>query len=434
MGLAWNWWLDGWIIVAGMLCALASSTIGAFLVLRRMSLLGDAISHTVLPGLAVAFLISNSRNSIFMFIGAVIVGILTAMSTQWIRNYGKVDEGASMGVVFTSLFALGLVLIVQAADHVDLDPGCILYGAIEHTPIDTWNIAGYEIPRVVVILSIVTAINLGFILMFFKELKLSSFDPALATTTGFNATVMHYGLMTLVAITSVACFESVGNILVIAMMIVPAATGLLLSNRLSIVLVLSAIIGMVAAVLGHLGAVYIPAWFGMRSTTTAGMMAVMVGFIFMLVCLFAPQQGLLVRYVRDRMLSLRILAEDVIALLYRDEERGGKGISVAHMSESLFASRWSLRWVINLHSRADRIVTTDRYVTLTDKGRELARQLVRSHRLWENYLTDLEVVPASRVHAKAERLEHFTSDEMRAKLAAENRTQSVDPHGRQIPQ
>jgi manganese/zinc/iron transport system permease protein len=131
----WSWSLDGWIIVAGVLSAVAASLPGNFLLLRRMSLLGDAISHAVLPGLAVAFFISSSRSSLPMFAGAAVVGVLTAVFTEWIRNVGEVDEGASMGVVFTTLFALGLVLIVQAADHVDLDPGCVFYGAIESTPL-----------------------------------------------------------------------------------------------------------------------------------------------------------------------------------------------------------------------------------------------------------------------------------------------------------
>ena len=116
----WNWAFDGWIVAAGVLCAVASSLVGNFLVLRRMSLLGDAISHAVLPGLAAAFLITGARESWPMFLGAAIVGVVTALATEWIRGYGKVDEGAAMGVVFTGLFALGLVMIVQGADRVDL--------------------------------------------------------------------------------------------------------------------------------------------------------------------------------------------------------------------------------------------------------------------------------------------------------------------------
>ncbi|MCA9049704.1 MAG: metal ABC transporter permease, partial [Planctomycetaceae bacterium] len=193
----WNWALDGWIVVAGVLCAVSSSLLGNFLVLRRMSMLGDAITHAVLPGLAAAFLVTHSRSSLPMFIGAVVAGILTAFFTEWIRGTGEVDEGASMGVVFTSLFALGLILIVRAADQVDLDPGCVLYGAIELTPLDTVTMpGGFEVPRAVVSLSAVTLLNLVFVILFLKELKITSFDPALATSSGIHAGLMHYLLMT----------------------------------------------------------------------------------------------------------------------------------------------------------------------------------------------------------------------------------------------
>ncbi|MDB4430152.1 metal ABC transporter permease, partial [Akkermansiaceae bacterium] len=128
---------DTGIMLVGILCAMACALPGCFLLLRRMSMMGDAISHAVLPGLAIAFLISHSRASWAMFVGAAIAGILTALFTQWITKFGKVDRGAAMGIVFTTLFAIGLILIKQTADHVDLDASCVLYGAIEHTPLDS---------------------------------------------------------------------------------------------------------------------------------------------------------------------------------------------------------------------------------------------------------------------------------------------------------
>ena len=199
--------LDTWIVITGILTAVSCSLLGNFMVLRKLSMMGDAISHAVLPGLAIAFLITNSRNSLTMFIGAAIVGVLTAVFTQSIHSLGKVEESASLGVVFTTLFALGLILLVRAADSVDLDPGCVLYGAIELTPLDSINFMDQEIPKAVITLSIVLVINLLFVLLFFKELRISSFDPGLATTMGFNSQIMHYALMTLVAITTVACFK-----------------------------------------------------------------------------------------------------------------------------------------------------------------------------------------------------------------------------------
>lgn len=291
-----TWQLDGWIMLAGVLCGAACALVGSFLVLRRMSMMGDAISHAVLPGLAVAFLVTGTRASLPMFLGAAVVGVLTAFFTEWIRGAGKVDEGASMGVVFTTLFALGLVLVVQAADRVDLDPGCVLYGAIELTPLDTVTIAAMEVPRVVPVLGGVFLLNLGCVVLFYKELKISSFDPGLATTLGINARAMHYLLMTLVAVTAVAAFESVGNILVVAMLIVPAAAAYMLTDRLSILLILAVVFGAAAAVLGHLAAIAVPAAFGYQSTNTAGMMALVAGLLLGAACVFGPRHGLLGRW------------------------------------------------------------------------------------------------------------------------------------------
>ncbi len=299
-----SWYaMDTWIVLVGALAATACALLGNFLVLRKMSMMGDAISHAVLPGLAIAFLITGARASLTMFIGAAFVGVLTAVFTQWISRFGKVDEGASMGIVFTSLFALGLLLIVQAADHVDLDPGCVLYGAIELTPLDVvWRPVLFgqelEVPRATLVLGGVTLLNLGFIIAFFKELRISSFDAELATTIGIHSNLMHYLLMTLVAVTTVAAFEAVGSIIVIAMLIVPAATAHLLTDRLWLMVVLSVVCAIGAAVLGHLSALIVPGWFGFADTSTSGMMAVMAGLIFIVVMLGAPRYGVLTKRLR----------------------------------------------------------------------------------------------------------------------------------------
>src|SRR5688500_10632740 len=292
LAFSWHWHLDGWIVAAGILCAMSCALLGNFLVLRRMSMMGDAISHAVLPGLAIAFLVTHSRESLPMFVGAAIVGVLTALFTQWINRFGRVEESASMGVVFTSLFAIGLILIVRAADHVDLDPGCVLYGAIEMVPLDVRNVFGLQVPRAVVTLAIAFAANLLFVLLFYKELKISSFDPELATTLGMNATVMHYLLMTFTAITTVAAFESVGSILVVAMLIVPAAAAHLLTERLGAMILISLILGALSAVLGHLGAITVPTWFGYPDTSTAGMMGVAAGVLFTITLLASPRHGI----------------------------------------------------------------------------------------------------------------------------------------------
>jgi len=312
---------DTWIVVVGVLTAIACALPGCFLVLRGMSMMGDAISHAVLPGLAVAFLITGARASLTMFVGAAIVGVLTAVFTHWISAWGKVDRGASMGIVFTTLFALGLLLIVQAADHVDLDPGCVLYGAIELTPLDiawegslgsTW----VEIPRAALVIGAVMILNLFIVLAFFKELKISAFDPELATTQGINAHVMHYLLMTQVAVTTVASFEAVGSIIVIAMLVTPAAAAHLLTDRLSWMLVIASAIGAASAAIGHGLALVVPIWTtafirlfdpdfpALEATTTSGMMAVATGLFFIAAWLFAPRYGWITRLARAQEVDL----------------------------------------------------------------------------------------------------------------------------------
>lgn len=431
----WNWSLDGWIVVAGILCAVASALLGNFLVLRKMSMLGDAISHAVLPGLAAAFFITGTRDSLPMFIGAAIVGILTALFTEWIRGFGKVDEGAAMGVVFTSLFAAGLVMIVQAADRVDLDPGCVLYGAIEMTPLNTVPIGGFEIPRVVVVLSSVLLINLFAVVLFYKEFKIASFDPALATTLGINDSFMHYLLTTLVAVTAVASFEAVGNILVVAMFIVPAAAAYLCTDRLGTMIVISVIVAALSAIFGHIGAMLVPQLIGYHSTNTAGMMATMAGLLFFVAALFAPRYGVLVAFARRGTLSMRILAEDVIGLLYRAEERSRTAelVNRASMRQVLVCKPWTIAMALALlRRRGDLVRDLDAY-GLTDQGRERARALVRSHRLWEQYLVTTAGVVENRLHHNAEQLEHYTDTSLRSQLDEETAHPSLDPHGAPIP-
>ena len=282
-----NWTeIDTWTTLTAVVCAAACALPGSFLVLRRMSMMGDAISHAVLPGIALGFLLTGSRTSMAMFVGAAVVGVLTAVFTQWVGRFGRVDRGAAMGVVFTTMFALGLLLLVQGADHVDLDPDCVLYGAIELVPLDTVTVMQWEVPRAFLVLAGVMALNLVVIALFFKEMRISAFDPALADALGFRPEMMHYLLMVMTAVTTVASFEAVGSIMVIAMLIVPAATARLLTNRLSSMLVVAVLLESVAAVLGHLGAMVVPGWFGFESTNSSGMMAVMTGAIFFVAWLY----------------------------------------------------------------------------------------------------------------------------------------------------
>lgn len=427
---------DGWVILTGALAAASCALLGCFLVLRRMSMMGDAISHAVLPGLAAAFMLSGSRASLPMFLGAAVVGVLTAVFSEWVHRYGRVDQSASMGVVFTSLFAIGLVWIVAAADDVDLDAGCVLYGSLELTPLVMVDLGWLQLPRATLILGCALIGNLAFVALLYKELLITTFDPALATTLGFDARRVQYLLMAMVAVTSVACFEATGSILVIAMLVVPPACAHLLTERLPTMLALAVLVGVVSAAVGHLAASAVPPLFSAQlgATISAGMIAVVAGLLFALTALFAPRHGVAARALARWRLSQRILREDVLGLLYRYEEVVGasKQLARATLLRLLRCGRLELRLALAELGRRGALLQVAGAPQLTDGGRDLARELVRSHRLWEAYLAKHLGMPADHLHSSADRVEHHArhlSDDLERALDRP----SEDPHGQRIP-
>jgi manganese/zinc/iron transport system permease protein len=433
--------LDTWIVVAGVLSGATCALVGSFLVLKKVSMMGDAISHAVLPGLALAFMITGAHSSSAMLIGATAVGVLCAVFVHVIHNYLRLEEGASMGVVFTVLFAIGLILIEQAARYVDIHPDAVLLGAVELVPLYTVSVLGFDIPRGVVLLSIVFAVNLSVITLFFKELRLATFDPALATTLGINATFIHYLLMVLVAMTTVAAFEVVGSILVIAMLIVPGATAWLLTRRLLPFLLVSVAVSIIAAVLGHVAAITVPPLFGYIDTSTAGSMATVLGVIFFATMLFAPEQGIVARVFDALRLRLSIASQDALGLLARAAENAEShtgSLSAAQFRDvhrSPFAGHRVRLAAILAFLRMKGLVVfrAGKYHT-TRHGSEQGRQILRSHRLWEQFFFEDGNVQMSELHPAADVLEHYTSNDLRKNLSDRFADKRTDPQGRPLPE
>jgi manganese/zinc/iron transport system permease protein len=278
-------------------------------------------------------------------------------------------------------------------------------------------------------------VNVAFVLAFYKELKITSFDPALATTIGINANGMHYLLMVLVAATTIAAFESVGSILVIAMLIVPGAAAHLLTDRLSRMIAVSLVIAALSAFIGHIGAITIPAWFGLQDTSTAGMMAVAAGAIFLCVFLLAPRYGVVSRACNQIYLAMKIKQEDILAFLYRLHELSPEGSSPASamdVARAVKTGKTAKLMMWDLSRRRLLTQSTDG-VALTRQGRDHARNLVRTHRLWETYLCDKMGFCAEGVHYSAHRLEHVTDKLLQDKLVEEAGHPVRDPHRRIIP-
>lgn len=420
--------IDTWICIISILCASACALPGCILVLRRMSLMGDAISHTVLPGIAIAFLVTGSREPTAMLIGAVIIGLITAFLVQAIETLGKIETGAAIGIVFTVLFALGLVLMRQAVDHVDIDPDCVLYGAVEFAYFDQIQIGSWSIPRAAVVNCIALLANAFIILILYKEFKITAFDPALARTQGIRPSMMHYLLMTMTAATAVAAFETVGSILVIAMLIVPASTAYLLTDKYGVMFVIAIGIAIIAAVGGHISAVTIPPMFGFSGTSTAGAMAVVVGFLFLLAWIFSPKQGVWSASRRRKKVQHGIIKDNILGLLWRLEERGQTQSTISFES-ALCVSRRAIWIATKKLQKQESICNDSTHWKLTDKGRNEASLIVRSHRLWESYLDKQFPQDAHQLHQSAERLEHITTAQMQSQLG----DAEIDPHGSKVP-
>jgi len=284
-----------YVLLTAVLVAGACSVVGCFLILRRMAMIGDAISHSVLPGIVAAFLISGSRDSVFMMLGAASIGLLTVFLIQ-LFHQGGVQSDASIGVVFTALFAVGVVLVSLYASHVDLDLDCVLYGEISYVPWNTLQLFGLELPKAVWTVGLMLALNLGVIGLFFKQFKLCAFDPALAAAVGIPVVLFHYVLMGLVSLTTVAAFESVGAILVVGMLVVPPLTAYLLTDRLGAMIGASLAVGAASALIGYYAAALLDA-------SIAGSMITAAGALLLLAVLFSPSHGVVPRKLRQRRLS-----------------------------------------------------------------------------------------------------------------------------------
>ena len=267
--------IEFWVVLTGVLVGITCSIAGVFLVLRKMSMIADAISHTVLFGIVISFLVTQTLTGISMFIGAALAGLLTAFLVQYLRSNG-IQEDAAIGIIFTTLFAISVLLITIFAGDVHLDVEHVLMGEIAFVPWDKLVLFGVEMPKAIWMLGTALVLNVLLLIVFFKEFKLSTFDPVYAASIGIPIVFMHYLFMMMISLTTVSAFDSVGAILVIAMLIGPAATAYLISRSLKQMFGFAISFGVMAAIGGY----YVAKWL---DTSIAGMMAVMVGFLFIVV-------------------------------------------------------------------------------------------------------------------------------------------------------
>lgn len=341
---------------------------GVFLVLRRVALVADAISHVLLFGIVLAYFVTRDLGSPWLFFGATASGVLTVALVELLRRSDRVAEDAAIGLVFPALFAIGTLLASLFLRSTHLDVDSVLLGFAEFSPTDRLEWFD-ELPRAVVVLLALFAVEVGLVVLFFKELKLATFDAALASTFGFAPMLLHYGLMTMTSLTAVAAFDAVGPVVVVALLVVPAATAYLLTNRLSTMIALSVGFGVLGGVLGTLLALAM-------NTNIAGTVASVVGLQFGVVFLIAPGQGLIAQAFRSWR-HRREFPERMLAIHLHQHEGTPTEVEESRLAGLHRHLHWLPNEVLRVVRRAARhglVEQRGECVVVTSAGRDLARE------------------------------------------------------------
>lgn len=353
------------------LVAAACALPGVFLLLRRMALVSDAIGHVLLFGIVLGYFVVRDIDSPLLLIAAAAAGLATVALVEVLQKTRLVKEDAAIGLVFPSLFAGGVLLASVYLRNTHLDADAVLLGHPDLATGDEWEVGGLYLPGAGVKLAAVLALNLALLLLFFKELKLTTFDPALAAALGFRPGRVHYGLMAAVSVTAVAAFDAVGPVLVVGFFVVPAAAAYLLTDRLGVLLVLASIIGVAAAWAGTYAAVALDA-------NTAGAVAAVLGLMFAAAFVFAPGRGLVAQAAR-RWRQRRAFHETMLAV-HLSQHEGTAAEAEESAEAGLHAHlQWTARDTAAVVRRAVRNGLVERAgaaLKLTPAGRERAREIL----------------------------------------------------------
>ncbi len=359
------------ILAVAMMTGLATSLIGVFLVLRKMSMMTDAISHTILLGIVVSFMLVGSLTSPLLLIGATLMGVLTAYGVEVLHKSQRLKEDAAIGVVFTFLFSLAVLIITLRFRNVHLDIDMVLLGKIEFTIFERFRILGFDLgPRALIIMGFTWLLSLSFVTLFFKELKITSFDPALASVLGIAPVFFHYLLMTLVSLTAVAAFNAVGAILVIALMIGPPVTALLITKTLTQTLIVTQLIALLNTVTGYFLGTFL-------DLTISGSMATVTLFTFLIIMIIAPKKGLLGqawrRHRQRNMLAIATLIRHIANHEHTPE--AAEELDLEQTASHLQWRRSVYRKYLEKAMNQNYIAIKSQRLVLTDLGRRYIEQL-----------------------------------------------------------
>ena len=363
------------IQIIAALVAAACALPGVFLVLRKMSLISDAISHSILLGIVVGFFITHDLNSPLNIVLATFTGVITVVLVEFIQKTGLVKEDTAIGLVFPAMFSIGVILISLNANDVHLDVDAVLLGELAFAPFDRMLVGDIDWgPKAMWVIGIIFIISLTLLIVFYKELKISTFDEGLAAAMGFSPVIMHYGLMSIASVTTVGAFDAVGAILVVALTIAPAATVYLLTDNLKKLLLGSVFVGVFSAIGGY--------WLAhILDASIAGAITTVLGIIFFMVYLFAPKSGLISVLYRQKQQRKEVMLLTFLLHIQNHEEPEERHVS--HLNEHINWQEVRSQSVLKLASENNLINITDGFIKLSPKGKRFTNQAIQ-------YITDNE--------------------------------------------
>jgi manganese/zinc/iron transport system permease protein len=422
MPIEWTFTLRNVLLGASIL-GLLGGVMGAFALLRRQSLLGDALAHAALPGICLIFLITGSKQPLPLLLGALGAGVAGALVVLGIVRGTRVKEDSAIGLVLSVFFGFGIVLLTRiqklpGGNQSGLDK--FLFGQAATLGVDDLKL-----------MTIVGLAVLGATTLFFKEFKLVSFDPAFGQSLGFPMRRIDVALTSLLVVVVVIGLQTVGVVLMVATLVTPAAAARQWTDRLGTMVMLSGTIG---ATTGAIGAVLSAS---IARLPTGPVIVLLSSLVLVVSLLFAPRRGILWSRIRERAVQDRIRGENLLKDVYLAGERGGGRYEALVPFQTLMGMRGqtssAIRTVANELRHRGWLEVAEEAVRLTGPGRKAAERLVRKHRLWELYLTRRLDLAADHVHRDAESMEHVLSDENVEELDRLLDHPTVDPHGRSIP-
>ena len=404
-------------LIAGSLVAVVCGVIGCFIILRRLAFLGDAISHAMLAGVTAGYLFMKmafglEAHPLGMLLGSLLAGLCTVLLVGFVARVSRIKNDTAIGIIYTGVFALGGVLASLYSHEIKID---LLHFVSGHVlgveDEDLWFMA------------FIASFVLVSVILLFRQLQITSFDPVMAASLGVPVVLVDYLLTTCTSLVVVGAVAIVGVILVVGLLVTPAATAYLLCNRLHRMMVLAALFGVTSVV----GGVYISTWVGNVATGSAIVLTSTVQFLVVLVV--APRYGLLADWLRRLRLVPQQILEDVLRAVEID---GAQHTSLETITRHTHFSFEKVRHAVRELERREWLVSSTTGVRLTEAGQREARRLVRAHRLWETYLQHVGM-PSAELHARAHQLEHVHDEEAVDYLDDMLGHPLLDPHGAEIP-